>query len=157
MRIAILLCLFLTSPALAQSSNMAVTFLTKEEVQHLIQTAPQEDAARPGLYSLNLSSSSPYPVLGIRRTAPGQAEVHAGFADVWYVVDGAGTLVTGGVTVNGRATGPGEVRGEGIKAGQSRRVRPGDMVVIPAGTPHWISAIDGDDLLYLVVKLPVRQ
>src|SRR5574341_2535595 len=45
------------------------------------------------------------------REAPGQAEMHEGDTDVWYVLAGAATLVTGGALVDSSVTGPGEHRG----------------------------------------------
>lgn len=80
--------------------------------------------------------------------------MHADFTDVWYVIEGAGVLVTGGTIVAGIDTAPGEVRGKGIRDGNSRRVRKGELAVIPAGTPHWLSAVEGKEILYIVVKVP---
>ena len=102
-----------------------------------------------------LSPKSEYPVFGARRTAAGKAEVHADFTDVWYVIEGAATLVTGGSVVDGVSTAPGEVRAQSIKDGSSRLIHKGEFAVIPAGTPHWISAVEGKEILYIVVKMPI--
>jgi mannose-6-phosphate isomerase-like protein (cupin superfamily) len=93
-------------------------------------------------------------VFGIRRTAAGNAEVHAEFTDVWYVIEGAATLVTGGNVVGGASTTPGETQGQSIKGGSSRTMRKGEFAVIPAGIPHWVSSVDGKEFLYIVVKMP---
>jgi mannose-6-phosphate isomerase-like protein (cupin superfamily) len=74
--------------------------------------------------------------------------------DVWYVIDGRATLVTGGVMEEGIEVGPGELRGKGITGGTSRNIKKGDYAVIPPGIPHWISKVASKDLLYIVVKVP---
>ena len=66
-------------------------------------------------------------MIGIRRTTPSKSELHANFTDVWYVIDGTATLTTGGTMQDGSETVPGEIRGRGIKDGNSRRVYEGTM------------------------------
>jgi mannose-6-phosphate isomerase-like protein (cupin superfamily) len=143
-----------TSPS-TQASPSAATFLTDAELRLAIRSAPEEIAGQSGTYLSLLSPPSESPVLGIRRTTPGRSEWHARFTDVWYVLDGAATLITGGTIEDGVDTGPGEIRGRGISNGSARHLQRGELVVIPAGTPHWISEIDGDEIAYLVVKVPV--
>jgi mannose-6-phosphate isomerase-like protein (cupin superfamily) len=133
-----------------------VRFLDAAALRHAIRTAPEEVPGQPGLYSLDLAAGAGYPVIGIRRTVPTRSELHAAFTDVWYVLGGSATLVTGGTIVEGQDTGPGEIRGESISGGEVRRVRSGDFAIIPAGTPHWVSRVRASELLYLVVKVPVR-
>jgi glc operon protein GlcG len=92
-----------------------------------------------------------YKVHASRRTAAGQAEVHQWETDVIYVVEGSATFVSGGSVVDGKETGPGEIRGREIRGGQSRRISKGDVVVVPSGVPHWFKAVQGP-VLYFVVK-----
>ena len=92
-------------------------------------------------------------VLGIRRTATTRSEAHASFTDVWYVLEGSASLVTGGTIVEGIATAPGEIRGRSIAGGDTRPIQAGDFAIVPAGVPHWVSQLERE-LLYLVVKVP---
>jgi glc operon protein GlcG len=96
-------------------------------------------------------ASDKYMVHASRREKPGEAEVHTEDADIIYVLEGAATFVTGGTADNPRATGPGEIRGSGISGGEARRIGKGDVVVVPAGTPHWFKEVS-NPLLYYVVK-----
>lgn len=87
-----------------------------------------------------------------RREAPGQAEVHVRDTDLIYVLEGGATFVTGGSVVDGRETAPGEIRGASIAGGETHELAPGDVVVVPNGTPHWFQAVRAP-FLYYVVKV----
>jgi mannose-6-phosphate isomerase-like protein (cupin superfamily) len=100
----------------------------------------------------------------VYRPAParGGGASHDKVTEVYHVIDGGGTLVTGGTLVNARRranvaeevtkiNGPG-YSGDRIEGGVSRRIAKGDVVIVPAGTPHWWSEIDGS-VTYLVVRV----
>src|SRR6266481_686130 len=113
--------------AVAQAISMPppATFLTGAELLRAIETAPEETPGQPGLYSLRLSATSEYPVIGIRRTLPGKSELHTNFTDVWYVLRGDATFVTGGTVVAGVETRPGEIRGRAVSGGSTRHLKNG--------------------------------
>ena len=95
--------------------------------------------------------------------AQGGSASHDKVTEVYYIIEGAGTLVTGGKlvdperrastqeTVSG-INGPG-VSGAKIQGGASRRIAKGDVVITPAGTPHWWSEVEAPSLTYLVVRV----
>jgi uncharacterized protein GlcG (DUF336 family)/mannose-6-phosphate isomerase-like protein (cupin superfamily) len=87
-----------------------------------------------------------------RRDKAGQAEVHDLDADLIYVVSGHFTFVTGGTVVAPATTAPNEQRGTAIEGGETRTLAKGDVIVVPAGTPHWFKALDGP-VEYYVVKV----
>jgi mannose-6-phosphate isomerase-like protein (cupin superfamily) len=91
-------------------------------------------------------------VLGSHRNGPGQVEVHDKETDVFYVIDGAATFVTGGTMIGGKATGPGQMRGTDIQGGQIHHLAKGDVIVIPAGIPHWFKEVPAS-INYYVVKV----
>ena len=95
-----------------------------------------------------------YKIHASRREGPGMAEIHTRDTDIAYVLQGSATLVTGGTARDVRSTGPEEIRGSGIQGGETRRLVPGDIVVIPNGVPHWFKQVEAP-FLYYVVK--VRQ
>lgn len=72
------------------------------------------------------------------RLRSGIAELHERFADIFIVLDGRATLVTGGMIVKPQTTGPGEVRGTMVEGGAQQELRAGDVAHIAAGTPHQI-------------------
>jgi quercetin dioxygenase-like cupin family protein len=54
--------------------------------------------------------------------------------------------------VGGKNTGPSQYRGTGIKGGQTHQLKKGDVLVIPAGTPHWFKEAP-QPVSYYVVKV----
>ena len=86
-------------------------------------------------------------------TKPGKPAVHPDEAEYVIVVEGAGTLVSGGTLVDPRTTNTNLVEGSRIEGGTSRALRKGDVFLIPAGTPHWFG-ISGDRLVLLGTKIP---
>ncbi len=94
--------------------------------------------------------------------AKGGAASHDKVSEVYQVLEGSATLVTGGTIVNPQRrtstqeevtqiNGPG-VSGTSIEGGLSRRIGKGDMVIIPAGTPHWFPEIQ-ETITYTVVRI----
>jgi mannose-6-phosphate isomerase-like protein (cupin superfamily) len=78
----------------------------------------------------------------VRRPVPNGAIVHQGNTELHYIVEGSGTVTTGGTVI----------RGEGVPAriegGESHRVMKGDIIIIPAGSPHMYSQVD-EPITYL--------
>lgn len=92
-----------------------------------------------------------YMVHASRREQPGMAEVHTKDADIVYVLDGTSTLVTGGTAVNAKLNEPDELRGSEITAGEAHQLKKGDVIIVPAGVPHWFKEVS-NPFLYYVVK-----
>ena len=91
-------------------------------------------------------------VQGSHRDKAGQVEVHDKETDVIHVIDGEATFVTGGTMVGGKSTKPGQSQGTDIKGGQTHHLTKGDVIVVPAGTPHWFKEVPRS-VSYYVVKV----
>ena len=72
-----------------------------------------------------------------RKDGPNNASVHDDVTEIYNIVSGSGTFVTGGAFASAQD------RTAGISGGVSRHIQAGDFVVLPPGTPHWFSKIDG--------------
>jgi glc operon protein GlcG len=96
-------------------------------------------------------ASDKYMVHASRRDQAGMVEVHEQDADIIYVLEGSATFVTGGTIVGGKTIAPGEIRGVEVKGGETRQIGKGDVIIVPAGTPHWFKEVPGP-LTYYVVK-----
>lgn len=92
-----------------------------------------------------------YMVHASHRDQAGMVEVHEEDADIMYVLDGTATIVTGGRLLDGKETAPGEFRGANLDGGETREIKKGDVVVIPAGMPHWFKQVS-NPFNYYVVK-----
>src|SRR3954469_14567121 len=77
------------------------------------------------------SNGRNYTVITGHRDKPGQAELHTKDDDVIYVLQGTATFITGGKVVDAKTTAADEVRGAGIKGGESRKLSQGDVIIIP--------------------------
>lgn len=84
-----------------------------------------------------------------RMAGPNNASVHDDLTEVYQFVAGSGTFVTGGTMPDPKD------RTAGIKGGVSQKVQAGDFVVLPPGTPHWFSEIDGS-VTYVETRFPVK-
>src|SRR5262249_9123833 len=95
-----------------------------------------------------------YTVMTAHREKSGAAtaELHQRDTDVFYIVDGSATLVTGGKMLDSKNTGQNEVRGSGIDGGDTRELNKGDVIIIPAGVPHWFKEVKSS-FNYFVVKV----
>ncbi len=91
------------------------------------------------------------------RTKDGTAEVHAKYADLFYIVRGKATLLTEGTLEGGHEESPGELRGTAVTGGKTTVLKEGDVVHIPAGTPHQLLVAKGDEFLYFVIKVKEKD
>jgi glc operon protein GlcG len=97
-----------------------------------------------------LFESADFKINASRRDGPGQAELHEQDTDIFYVLKGTATFVTGGSVVDGKPSAPGEIRGVRLDGGETRQLGPGDVVVVPAGTPHWFQSVPSAFEYYVV-------
>jgi mannose-6-phosphate isomerase-like protein (cupin superfamily) len=135
-RLIVAAAMLLSSALLNAAEDNKVTFVGADQVAKggSLATAP------------NLS------ITVARRAEPGMVEVHDKETDTFYVLDGSATIVTGGTMVGGSVTGPGQHRGTDITGGKAQRLAKGDVMVIPAGVPHWFKEVP-TSIDYYVVKV----
>ena len=143
MRTAFLMISLIALPAaLVSDDDVPVTVIAHDRV------------AAAFAKGIPLIETDDYKIHASRREAAGVAEVHTRDTDIAYVVQGSATLVTGGAAVDLKPTAPEELRGTAITGGETRKLVPGDVAVIPNGVPHWFKEVEAP-FLYYVVK--VRQ
>lgn len=99
-----------------------------------------------------LASNSQFKILAGHREGPGEVEVHDADTDVFYIIDGTATFVTGGEAADMKHTGPGEWRGVKTTGGTLHPLSPGDVLFVPVGVPHWFTETS-KPFIYLVVKI----
>ena len=145
---------FTSVPALAQqpaapasSGAAGRTMVSAADVTALIAKARVDRKEGQALLAQSMLQLAPYNVSLEYRAAVANAAVHDKEAELFYVVDGSATLVTGGKLRDEKRTNADNSSGSGIEGGVTRHVAKGDFVMVPEGTPHWFSAIDGTVVL----------
>jgi mannose-6-phosphate isomerase-like protein (cupin superfamily) len=117
-------------------------FSSSADVQALIAKAKSERKEGQPTVSLPILQLAPYNASLEYRAAVGPAAVHEKEAEMFYVIDGSATLVTGGKLTSESRNGD-NLTGTGIEGGSPRNVAKGDFIIVPENTAHWFSKIDG--------------
>jgi len=140
------------------------TYIASGEIQAYLKRAPadavvtdqQVRAVDVGKINVDIG------VVYRNKTAGGAVAEHDLVSEVYHVIDGSATLVLGSdITdlkkrpADDRAVrllnGPGG-NGASIRNGATYQLKPGDVVIIPAGVGHWFTKID-DHIAYLMVRI----
>ena len=90
-------------------------------------------------------------ILANRRTA-GEVEVHDKTNHIFIIVEGEATFVTGGTLVGAKNTAPGQIRASSVQGGQTHQLRKGDVITVPAKTPHWWKDVSTKTIAYYAIN-----
>jgi mannose-6-phosphate isomerase-like protein (cupin superfamily) len=135
-----------TAAVYAQSPVAPGLYMRATDIASALQ---QSAAEREGMAVGAITNDDEYRINLIRRTEGAGAIVHQVGTELHFITEGSGTLVTGGIVIRpaggGRAT---------IEGGLARLVSKGDAILIPEGTPHWYSSVEGA-VSYLEVRFNV--
>ena len=157
-----------TPSAISHLPRGTATDIGNTEIQSLVGKTASERISDQALRVVSINGEYHVGVGVVHRARASGAQAgggieHSQITEIYHVIEGSATLVTGGsmdnlsefpadhpvVTVlNGPST-----RGGPIQNGVSRRIGPGDVVIIPPNTPHWFSEISSDRIVYLVVRV----
>ncbi len=140
-------------PAQQKGPQPDKTYTSAKEVVALIAKAKSERKQDQPTLVQNLLRLAPYNVNLEYRAGVGPAAQHEQEAEMFYVIDGSGTLVTGGKLVNEKRTNAANLTGTAIANGKSQAVAKGDFVIVPENTPHWFNKINGT-LVLMSVHVP---
>jgi len=132
-------------------------FTTNAEVQDLIAKSKSQRKEGQAIVTQRILSLAPYNANLEYRASVGPASVHEKEAEMFYVLDGSATMITGGKLTEESRTNAENLTGTGITGGDSRSIAKGDFIIVPEGTPHWFSQINGVlVLMSLHVPRPVH-
>jgi quercetin dioxygenase-like cupin family protein len=147
--IAALALIASSSLAFAQAPNPTAsrTMVSAADVAAMMAKAKADRKPDQANLAQSMIQLAPYNVSLEYRGAVGPAAVHEAEAELFYVIDGAATLVTGGKMTADATRNGANLTGKGIEGGTSRKVAKGDFIMVPENTPHWFSAIDGTVVL----------
>jgi mannose-6-phosphate isomerase-like protein (cupin superfamily) len=125
--------------ALLSALTLASLLTAAEPAPVVYMDAPKVAAiiAKTG----QIATNPEYMVLGAHREKQGQVELHEKTTDILYIVEGEALYVTGGKMIGGKQTRPGEWIGADIEGGIEHHLKKGDVIVVPANTPHWFKEV----------------
>jgi mannose-6-phosphate isomerase-like protein (cupin superfamily) len=129
-------------------------FASSADVAAMIAKAKAERKPDQANFIQPILQFAPYNANLEYRALVGGAAAHDHDAELFYVIEGAGTLVTGGTLVTQTRPNPDNRNGTSIEGGTSRHVVKGDFVLVPENTPHWFSTIEGGALVLMSLHLP---
>jgi mannose-6-phosphate isomerase-like protein (cupin superfamily) len=149
-----LVMLTLISALVFPSSSAFAQAAAEESVAYVPREQVAEALANSGLMADGLD----YRIIGAHRNAgAGTPEAHRDVTDIYYIVDGEATLVTGGRLEGASERTPGEFFGGELIGGEERMVSAGDVVAIPPGIPHWYKDVPNEISYYLVKVVRSRE
>ena len=154
--ISLAFTLFAAAAMAQQPARPTKTYTSADEIKSLMAKAKSERKGDAPLVTEQILTLAPYNANLEYRGAVGPAAVHEKEAEMFYVIDGSATLVTGGKLTEEKRTNAENLTGTGIEGGTPRAVSKGDFIIVPENTPHWFSAINGTVVLMsLHVPRPV--
>jgi mannose-6-phosphate isomerase-like protein (cupin superfamily) len=109
----------------------------------LLTKAKAEHKEGQVMVAEHILSLAPYTANLEYRPIDGAVAVHEKEAEMIYVIDGGGTLITGGTVVGEKRTNASNLSGTAIDGGTMRTVGKGDFAIIPEGTPHQFKPAGG--------------
>jgi mannose-6-phosphate isomerase-like protein (cupin superfamily) len=142
------------SPLAQEAGVSPAAYMSAADISKGLATAVAADAAAGAAVTIS-------PGIAVRRRSgagePQYAIIHPFSTEVYYIIDGAGSLITGGTLALplSPSADPDVVRSKTINGGVTRHMVKGDVIVVPPGTPHWFNAIDGT-ITYLESRVRVK-
>lgn len=131
------------APAAPADAAMMKTFTSAAEVQSLLAKAKGERKEGQVMVAEHILSLAPYVANLEYRPVEGAVAVHEKEAELVYVIDGGGTLTTGGKVVGEKRTNDANLSGTSIDGGTAQAISKGDFAIIPQGTPHQFKPANG--------------
>ena len=147
-------------------NNCPATYIPNEEIQAYLKRAIATKTIDNQVRAVDVGKSNVDVALVYRgklaAAAPDSVAEHDQVSEVYHVIDGFATLVTGPDLVGKKRrpaddravkllNGPGN-NASSIRDGVSHEIKAGDVIIIPAGTGHWFTKID-DHVTYLMVRV----
>jgi mannose-6-phosphate isomerase-like protein (cupin superfamily) len=140
----------------APTAPPVATDITAADVRAFLDALPRDRVSDLPIRVVGVTGDYRVGVFGVFRpkSIPGDANLHrVNTTEIYYMLSGEATLVTGGTMVEAYEPTPGatSLRAPRVEGGVTRQVVPGDIVIIPGHTPHWWSALNSD-IEYLIFR-----
>src|SRR5437762_14278392 len=133
------------------TSLAMIVLLTADGVPTVVTYVPHDKVSATMAKGGSIINDHGLIVLAQRRTA-GEVEVHDKTNHVFIIVEGEATFVTGGTLVGARETAKDQRRASSVQGGQTHHLTKGDVITIPARTPHWFKEVPTQAIAYSAVN-----
>jgi glc operon protein GlcG len=133
-----------TPPPPAPAAGSAAIYKSGDELAATLKRAMA--TAGDDQSSANITTNNQYRASIVHREKPAGALAHAGNTEMHYILEGTGTVVTGGTIVRGAAGAPATIQG-----GETKQVKKGDVIIVPENSPHWYKEVTSP-ITYLEVR-----
>jgi mannose-6-phosphate isomerase-like protein (cupin superfamily) len=147
---------------MAEQQAASGTFISAEEIATTLKQSIANNVVDQPIKAMEVPGGHKASLALLRRTkAETSALIHDYVTEIYEIVEGSGTLVTGGSLDDAKATdltrlNAGPSRTGTHRGGESRRVKPKDVVIVPAGMAHRFSELDGP-ITYLVYRFEPKR
>ena len=143
-----------TASASAQQAPAPMrTFMSQKEIMSLVEKAKADRKDNAPLVAEPILSLAPYRAQLEYRPETSPAAVHEKDAELMVVLQGTGTIVTGGKLVDEKRTNANNLGGSSITGGNSQSVRVGDMWIVPSNTPHQVIPTGGAPIVLMTMHV----
>jgi mannose-6-phosphate isomerase-like protein (cupin superfamily) len=147
----------------AEQQAASGTVITADEIAATLKQAVANNVVDQPVKAADVPGGHKASLALLRRTkAETSALIHNRVTEIYQISEGSGTIVTGGTLENPTNTdltrlnaGPSQTGTH--KGGDARHVGPKDVIIVPAGTPHRFSQLDGPEIVYLVYRFEPKQ
>ena len=146
----------MASSALAQQAAAPPlkTFMNNKEITGLIDKAKADRKGDAPLVAEPILLLAPYKAQLEYRPAQAPAALHEKDAELMVVLDGTGNIVTGGKIVDEKRVNAANLSGPSIADGNTQAVVKGDMLIVPANTPHQVIPTGGAPIVLMTLHVP---
>lgn len=148
--------------ALLQADPKAptTTHVTNQTVQEQLKVAVAKNIIDLPIRTVDVGGYNVLVAIVNMAKVTGGYTQHDKVTEMYHVISGTGTHTSGGTLVNPKRTaagvaGPG-LHGDDIKGGVSRKVGPGDVIIIPPNVPHAWSEVPSP-IVYLDIRIDPDQ
>jgi len=141
----------------------AGTIITAEEIAATLKQSTANNVVDQPVKAAEVPGGHKASLALLRRTkAETSALIHDHVTEIYQITQGSGTIVTGGTLEHPTDTdltrlnaGPSHTGTH--TGGEARHVGPKDVIIVPAGTPHRFSVLDGPEIVYLVYRFEPKR
>ena len=153
---ATLLATALASAAAAQqpAAPPVTVFMNNKDIMALVDKAKADRKGDAAVTAEPILLLAPYRAQLEYRPGSGAAALHEKDAELMVVLDGTGNIITGGKMVDEKRVNANNLTAPSIADGITRSVVKGDMILIPANTPHQVIATGGAPIVLMTLHMP---